>query len=309
MKVVYKNKVINLPDFLIVGAQKSATTTIYKNLQLNPEIFMPDIKELNFFAYNHDDQEIKFYKNLNLGPNFRFVTNEDDYFHLFNNHSNDCCGECSVNYLSRYKKTIKKIKKIYGNQYNKLKIIISLRNPIERSFSHWMMNSRDEIEKYNFEKAMSQNIDDDLSKVEYRNYLGNSLYSDSVKDFIENFDNVHILYYDDISNNLLNEVNKILEFLNLDRISNINNAKYNVSGKPNNKIIYYLVFKNYLFKDTIKKFIPEKIKNLIKNRIRNKMIKDKIDIELKTKLKKYFLSDIKILSDLLKKDLVEMWLR
>ena len=39
------------------------------------------------------------------------------------------------------------------------------------------------------------------------------------------------------------------------------------------------------------------------------MIKDKIDIELKTKLKKYFLSDIKILSDLLKKDLVEMWLR
>ena len=35
MKVEYKNKVINLPDFLIVGAQKSATTTLYKNLQLN----------------------------------------------------------------------------------------------------------------------------------------------------------------------------------------------------------------------------------------------------------------------------------
>ena len=309
MKVEYKNKVINLPDFLIVGAQKSATTTLYKNLQLNSKIFMPNIKELNFFAYNHNDKEIKFYKNLDLGPNFMFVTDEDDYFKLFNNNSDDCCGECSINYLNRYKKTIKKIKKIYGNQYSKLKIIISLRNPIERSFSHWMMNARDEIEKYNFEKAVSQNIDDGVPTQEYRNYIGNSLYSDSVKYFIENFDNVHVLYYDDISNNLLNEINKILEFLNLDKISNINNTKYNVSGIPNNKMIYNLVFKNYLFKNTMKKLISGRIKDYIKNKVRNSMIKDNIDIEIKTKLKQYFLNDIQILSDLLKKDLVEMWLK
>ena len=106
---------------------------------------------------------------------------------------------------------------------------------------------------------MSQNIDDGVPPLEYRNYIGNSLYSDSVKDFIENFDNVHVLYYDDISNNLLNEINKILEFLNLDKISNINNTKYNVSGIPKNKMIYYLVFKNYLFKNTMKKLIPVKI--------------------------------------------------
>ena len=97
--------------------------------------------------------------------------------------------------------------------------------------------------------------------------------------------------------------------MNLDKISNINNTKYNVSGIPNNKMIYNLVFKNYLFKNTMKKLIPGKIKDYIKNKVRNNMIKDNIDTEIKTKLKQYFLNDIQILSDLLKKDLVEMWLK
>ena len=59
----------------------------------------------------------------------------------------------------------------------------------------------------------------------------------------------------------------------------------------------------------MKKLIPEKIKDYIKNKVRNNMIKDNIDIEIKTKLKQYFFNDIQILSDLLKKDLVEMWLK
>ena len=59
----------------------------------------------------------------------------------------------------------------------------------------------------------------------------------------------------------------------------------------------------------MKKLIPGKIKDYIKNKVRNSMIKDNIDIEIKTKLKQYFLNDIQILSDLLKKDLVEMWLK
>ena len=55
MEINYKNKNINLPDFIIVGAQKSATTSIYKNLINNSNIYMPEIKEINFFAYDNND--------------------------------------------------------------------------------------------------------------------------------------------------------------------------------------------------------------------------------------------------------------
>ena len=40
-----------LPDFLIIGAGKSGTTTLEHYLKQHPEIFLPEVKEPNFFAY------------------------------------------------------------------------------------------------------------------------------------------------------------------------------------------------------------------------------------------------------------------
>ena len=109
MKVNYNNTIINLPDFLIVGAQKSATTTMYKNLKNNSSIYMPEIKEVNFFAYQKNDIRLNQYKKYNLGDNFKIITNEFEYFNLFNieNCDNKILGECSVNYIDSNKQLIK----------------------------------------------------------------------------------------------------------------------------------------------------------------------------------------------------------
>ena len=40
-----------LPDFLIIGAQKSGTTSIYQALKKHPDIYFPDTKEINFFFF------------------------------------------------------------------------------------------------------------------------------------------------------------------------------------------------------------------------------------------------------------------
>ena len=39
-----------LPNFLIVGAAKSGTTSLYRYLQDHPEVFMPEMKEPDFFV-------------------------------------------------------------------------------------------------------------------------------------------------------------------------------------------------------------------------------------------------------------------
>src|ERR671939_356718 len=44
------NRDLPLPDFLVIGAQKSGTTSLYEYLKSHPNVFMPDIKELDFFT-------------------------------------------------------------------------------------------------------------------------------------------------------------------------------------------------------------------------------------------------------------------
>src|SRR5688572_28202432 len=74
-----------LPDFLIIGAGKSGTTSLDKYLKQHPEIFIPRVKEPNFFGYENskiedfegDFQEIKHFKES--------VTNFDEYINLFRN--------------------------------------------------------------------------------------------------------------------------------------------------------------------------------------------------------------------------------
>src|SRR5918999_891653 len=45
-----------LPNFFIVGAAKSGTTALYRYLRQHPDVYLPDVKEPRFFAYDPDDR-------------------------------------------------------------------------------------------------------------------------------------------------------------------------------------------------------------------------------------------------------------
>jgi len=51
MNIFYDGKEAKLPDFLIVGAAKSGTTSLHYYLRQHPQIFMPKLKELWFFCF------------------------------------------------------------------------------------------------------------------------------------------------------------------------------------------------------------------------------------------------------------------
>lgn len=70
------------PDFLIIGAAKSGTTSLYFYLQQHPRIFLPIIKEPFFFAFeNHDLSSYHYHGNMKGALDA--VTNSDDYQELF----------------------------------------------------------------------------------------------------------------------------------------------------------------------------------------------------------------------------------
>ncbi len=116
-----------LPDFLIVGAAKSGTTSLQHYLVNHPEIFLNEKKELRFFSglennyVGPDDDIINKIVTLTISEYKR-------YFKLAK--QNQKIGDISPDYLARYRQSIKNIKKYLDDP----KIVIILRNPVTRAF-------------------------------------------------------------------------------------------------------------------------------------------------------------------------------
>ena len=125
-------------DFIICGAQKSGTTALYAYLKEHPEICMPQQKELHFF-----DEES------------RFSGDKPDYneYHtfFFPRPPNRILGEATPIYMY-WKSAPKRIRDYNGH----MKLIVLLRNPIERAFSHWNMERARDAESLSFEEALQQ---------------------------------------------------------------------------------------------------------------------------------------------------------
>src|SRR4051794_4060836 len=113
-----------MPNFFIVGTPKAGTTSLYHYLEEHHDIYMAPIKETNFFSYHEIKSQGLFY-------NEEHISSLNQYQEQFKSVKNEkAVGEASVSYLY-YPSVPLKIK-----EFNpKAKIIIVLRNPIDRGFS------------------------------------------------------------------------------------------------------------------------------------------------------------------------------
>ncbi len=103
-------------DFIGIGANRSATGWIYQCLKEHPEICMSSQKETHFFGKNHL-----------LG--FKFLKN--NFKHC---QPHQIKGEYSPEYIS-YPGSPELIRKYYPNA----KIILCMRNPIDRLYSSFKL--------------------------------------------------------------------------------------------------------------------------------------------------------------------------
>src|SRR5687768_6539126 len=93
------------PNFLIVGAARSGTTSLYNYLLQHPKVFLPKIKEPSFFSFANARLD------FNVGNN-NHVTNPEKYFDLFSSASHYVSvGEASTPYLYLYHNSISNIQK------------------------------------------------------------------------------------------------------------------------------------------------------------------------------------------------------
>jgi hypothetical protein len=304
---------LNKPNFLIVGAAKSGSTSLYQYLSQHPEVFMPVNKEPNYFVAEYQQKMAKSCPSYKIDMN-RMVFDKNAYYNLFNKATleHKAIGEASVTYLYKPEYAIPKIRGELGDP----KIIIILRNPIKRAFSHYSYACELGIETLSFEDALD--AEENRLKNNWSStfaYINQGLFYNQVKAFKKAFTNVHILTLDDFVKNNQLELNKIYTFLNIENsFKNKFQENFNVSGIPKNKFIHkYLVHENPFKRKTkklFKKIVSEAVLRKLARKARNLNQGERLiatDIE-KQKLKNIYIKDIISLSNLLKKDL-NHWLK
>jgi len=303
MKIKINNSEVNLPDFLIAGAAKSGTTSLYYYLKQHPDVFMPDVKEPSFFIFFGEKPSNDFFKSV--------TWNEREYLKLFAERQEAAIGEASVDYMIAHRETIANIRAMYGERYREIRIIFILRNPIERVWSHYNMYCRDKYETLTFHQAIDA-IEErraDGYRFAY-DYFGYGMYSEQLEAFIRAFDNVKVVLYDDFTTNPAGTCEHLFDFLGVKTNYTPDiSRKMNVSGKVKLGRLHQILFLRESWVKTIaRKLIPYDLLQFIKYRLMRLYIKPSpVPDEIRKQLVTFYKEDILKTSKIIGRDL-QHWL-
>lgn len=154
------------PDFLIVGAMRSGSTSLTRYLDDHPEIFMATPKEVGYFLHN-------------------FNRGEDWYTaHFANAGDNRKAGEATPSYMVNAR-AVSRIKQCVPEAL----LIVILREPVSRAYSHYWMRRERNRESRSFSEVVQIELAgvEELDDGEETGYLGHSLYARHLSRLLEVF--------------------------------------------------------------------------------------------------------------------------
>ena len=275
---------MTLPNFLIIGAAKAGTTTLHAYLRPHPEIFMPARKELRFFAYGGSGDDYTF-------P----VKTLEEYEGYFADAGDaKAIGEASPNYI-RTPAAAGRIKALIPD----CRLVVSLRNPVEQSFSAYLMvvrngalagnvSYREALAMPNFRRGYARDLG---------TYFG-----------LFDRDRIRILRFEDLVREPLAVARDVYGFLGVapDFAPDVPKVS-NPGGVPKNRMLHR-VLGNKRMMDFGRRYLPEKLLDVAKGVRNDNLEKRRMTSEEREAALAVFRDDILETEALIGQDL-SAWLR
>lgn len=275
------------PNLFIVGAAKAGTTSLFYYLKNIPGIYMSPMKEPNFFS-----------KSTHIDPVWRAIEDKDKYLHLFDKVIDEkIIGEASTSYLP----DLNAPKLIHQSIPDSL-IIISLRDPVERAFSHYLGRKRQGMVKSSFLQGIKNELSNKLDFHKLNHGVRHGLYYESVKRYLDTFGDkqVKILIFEEFIEDEKKTLEDILKFLGINHSLNDFKAEVYFSFAEARGSVSQFIFRsnfvkkiaNNLLSDSTRKFLRDKL-------LEKKQEKPKMDDEAREMLIKFYKDDVLKLQTLL----------
>lgn len=297
------------PNLFIIGAQKSGTSALAGWLGQHREVCMSFPKEPGYLAFGEAGYTfLDGYGREGLGSKY-VVKNHADYLALFGGATpqQHVLGDASTWYLV----TSGMARKLA--EYNPdARIIVVLRNPVERAYSAWCHARRDNIEPCeDFAAAMA--LEKERGEPEHLlRYRRMGLYSEDLKSYQAEFhsNQMLVMFYDDMRTDPAAFWRKVCAFLKIDpKIEPLFERRYNRSGAPRSQSLQGIL-RNHKLKKVLRAIIPHRLGLRIKERLDNFNLRDfpEMDEQVRAELQDYYREDIEELSRMTNRNL-EAWLQ
>ncbi len=188
---------MSLPTFVIAGAQKCGTTTLHHLLGHHPQIFMTPRKEIHYFDW-HWDEGLDWYSH-----------------HFMPRKGHRHAGESSPTYMYHAESRERMVKTLPD-----VKVVIILRNPTERAYSHYWHSRRKGFDTLStFEEAINserrRTATDHIRRRGHFSYVDRGHYIDQLEALEDAIgrSQLHVLLLEDLINDQEAAVTAVLRFL------------------------------------------------------------------------------------------------
>lgn len=295
---------MKFPNFIILGAPRTGTTSLYHYLRQHPQIYMSPVKEPQFFALG--EMDLNCFRGPLADQMHKIVTSSrDDYFALFRDVGEQIAvGEASMtNLLPRAAERI-------AEYLPDAKLIVILRQPAERAWSHFLHARWMGWEPLaSFEDALQQEEERLRNHwTPFVRYKERGFYARLLQPYLRHFDRRHlrVYWYEAWRSKPDAVLYDLFDFLGVDANFQVNHARhYNVSRTAKSAQLHQLLHGQPVPLHWLHNLIPAAIRRRIKARLYhyNQNAPPPLQPEIRHRLTKEYREDIGQLAEILNVDL------
>lgn len=297
------------PNLFIVGAQKSGTSALSAWLGQHPHACMSFPKEPGFLAFGENGYPYPDGYGNPAPASEYVVCDERAYLDLFAHATPQqrVIGEASTWYFA-LPGMAARIKAYRPDA----KIIVILRDPVERAYSAWRHARGDRLEPCESFSAALQ-LEAQRGEVEFLlRYQRMGLYSEALAEYQSEFSAAQllVLFYDDVLADPLSVWRAVCAFLEIDDAhAPVFEHRYNRSGRPRNRLVHGLL-RSHRLKRFVRSVLPHQLAIRAKQQVENINLEQfpAMDAACRAALREFYRPDIQQLSRLTNRDLVA-WLQ
>jgi hypothetical protein len=256
------------PNFLLLGAAKSGTTSVFNFLGQHPDVFMPSVKEPHYFSLRGAKRLLFRGKWLDTPA---WSSDPQTYAALFDSAGDQAIrADCSTSYL-----TAPEAPQGILETLGPVKLAVILREPIDRAYSHYLMGVRDGIAPATFAEAL------DVEQAEIASgqpthvhnwYVRGSLYAAGLERYLARFDRslLKVYFQEELRADTPAVLADLCRHLGIRDDLQLDTAEdHNVFGRRKNLWLWRLLtgFGFPQFRATIQKWVPKAVRKGVAKRL------------------------------------------